>query len=86
MRAAPTPQRKDFFARVFSGASEKTRLVSYAFDRRGMFTVRLSNGQTWEQLPSDVNFAHWKRAASDYNVSVSEGRLYAPICGWRMTA
>jgi hypothetical protein len=73
VRPAPAPPRKGLLASIFSGPSAKAKMVSYNFDRKGVFTVTLTNGQVWEQFPNDVNFAHWKGPASDYNVSVSEG-------------
>jgi hypothetical protein len=73
VRTAPPPARKDFLERVFSGPSVKTRMASYTFNGKGMFTVTLSNGQVWQQIPDDINFAHWKGPANDYNVNVSEG-------------
>lgn len=59
--------------RLFSGITPKTQMASYNFDTAGRFTVSLSNGATWQQEASDVNYAHWKGPASGYNVTVVEG-------------
>jgi hypothetical protein len=72
-QAAP-PANRGFFAELFGPSpGVVTTMSSYSFDSRGLFTVTLSNGETWQQLSSDANVAHWREAASKYRVSVSEG-------------
>jgi hypothetical protein len=51
------------------------QMVSYSFNRFGMFTVTLANGQKWRQESGDTNFAHWDRAASHYFVQITRGAL-----------
>lgn len=49
------------------------RMVSYAFNQRGIFAVTLENGEAWEQLSGDGSRAHWKRPASRYVVRITKG-------------
>lgn len=59
---------------LFSGMfSSRLHMVSYSFDRRGYFTVTLSDGSVWQQDPSDSDFAHFAGKASAYSVSVVSG-------------
>ena len=70
---ASAPPRQGFLGSFFGGGSEpRITLASYRFDRRGRFTATLSDGEVWEQLPDDVNIAHWREAGSKYRVSVIE--------------
>ena len=57
---------------LFGNSPGLTTIASYRFDRGGFFTVTLSNGQTWQQVSDDTNFAHWREAGSKYRVSVEE--------------
>lgn len=52
-----------------------SRLSSYTFDRYGIFTVTLSNGQIWRQVTGDTSFAHWKQTAASYVVAITKGAL-----------
>lgn len=58
---------------IFGAGTDDIKMASYQFDKHGMFTIRLSNGQAWQQISDDTNFAHWRGAASNYKVSVAEG-------------
>ena len=49
------------------------RMVSYAFNQRGIFAVTLDNGDVWQQLSGDGTYAHWKLPASRYVVRISKG-------------
>jgi hypothetical protein len=51
------------------------QMTSYSFNRFGMFTVTLNNGQMWRQESGDTNFAHWDKAASHYVVRITRGAL-----------
>lgn len=51
------------------------RLSSYAFDRYGIFTVTLENGEVWRQISSDSSFARWKGPAPRYVVRITPGLL-----------
>ncbi|HYS45178.1 MAG TPA: hypothetical protein VEM35_01990 [Rhizomicrobium sp.] len=51
------------------------RMVSYAFDRYGSFTVTLENGQVWRQVSGDDVLARWNQPASRYVVRISRGAL-----------
>ena len=70
--AAP-PVSTGFFGGIFGASTDDIKMAAYQFDKHGMFTVRLSNGQAWQQISDDTNFAHWRGAASNYKVSVAEG-------------
>jgi hypothetical protein len=52
-----------------------SRMTSYGFNRYGLFTVVLANGQTWRQLSGDTSAAHWTRPAPGYTVQISHGAL-----------
>ena len=73
LSAQPPGRRPGFLHGIFSGEIAKTQMTSYKFDRAGRFTVSLSNGVTYEQVTDDINYAHWKGPASDYNVTVVVG-------------
>jgi hypothetical protein len=51
------------------------QLTSYSFDRYGIFTISLSNGQQWRQLSGDTSLAHWTKPAAHYWVRVTRGAL-----------
>jgi len=60
-QAAPPP-------RLPAGKATRDWLETYSFDRRGLFTVMLGNGQMFRQDPSDPARADWRGRASDYRV------------------
>jgi hypothetical protein len=66
---APPPKFKDDPDRVTS------RMAAYTFDKHGIFTVTLVNGQVWQQVAGDTTIAHWKRPAENYVVRISHGFL-----------
>jgi hypothetical protein len=73
MRAPASPSgARDATAAVFPVSS---RMASYSFDRYGLFTVALANGQTWRQLSGDTIAAHWTKPAAGYTVQISRGAL-----------
>lgn len=53
----------------------KSRMTSYTFDKFGIFTVTLANGQVWRQVPGDTSYAYWKHPATSYVVRISRGFL-----------
>ena len=55
--------------------SISSRVASYNFDKEGIFTVNLSNGQVWRQISGDTTYAHWKDAPGRYIARVSRGFL-----------
>ena len=61
----------------FTGSDRKiiSPMTSYAFGARELFTVTLANGQTWRQMPGDVNHPHWTKPAGSYVASLSRGAL-----------
>ena len=52
-----------------------SRMTSYSFNRYGIFTVTLANGQVWRQLSGDTDFAHWTKPAASYTARVTRGAL-----------
>jgi hypothetical protein len=58
---------------LFGGDS--LHMASYSFDRRGLFTLTLSNGEVWRQDPNDTNYAHWSGKASNYPVTLVSGEF-----------
>lgn len=52
-----------------------SRMASYSFNRYGLFTVVLANGQTWRQLSGDTSAAHWTKPAPNYTVQITRGAL-----------
>jgi len=51
------------------------QMSSYHFNRYGIFTIVLANGQQWQQLSGDTNLAHWKKPAESYQVRITHGAL-----------
>jgi hypothetical protein len=82
---SPAPQvRPAMPAHEAGNAEQKTtptgfpissRMASYSFNRYGQFTVVLTNGQTWRQLPGDTSAAHWTKTPPGYTVQISHGAL-----------
>ncbi len=67
---------RDFFDRMLGTKNVPTvitRMTSYEFDKQGLFTVSLSNGQTWRQMPDTGQPARWNKPADMYTVSVKPG-------------
>ena len=67
---------RDFFDRMLGTANVPTvvtRMTAYEFDRQGLFTVSLSNGQIWRQMPDTGQPARWNKPAQTYTVSVKPG-------------
>jgi hypothetical protein len=53
----------------------KVRLTAYSFDKAGLLTVTLSDGEVWQQMKGDDRFAHWAGPASRYVATIKEGSL-----------
>ena len=53
----------------------ESRMTSYTFDKFGIFTVALANGQVWRQVPGDTSYAYWKKPAASYTAHISHGFL-----------
>jgi hypothetical protein len=75
--AAPVPTtppvHQGLLAGLFGSNAAQVRMTAYHFDPHGLFTVTLANGEVWQQMPDDSNFAHWRGPASAYNVIVDQG-------------
>jgi hypothetical protein len=61
-----------FLSRL-AGAGPDLHMTAYSFDKRGLFTVTLSDGEVWRQDSSDSNFAHFGGKASNYPVTIVQG-------------
>jgi hypothetical protein len=48
-------------------------MASYSFDRNHIFTVTLTNGETWRQVSGDTHTARWNKPAGAYSVKISHG-------------
>jgi hypothetical protein len=77
LNSPPQPTTPHAPPRTQSAArnSEWFQVASYNFNRYGMFTITLVNGQKWQQLSGDTDFAHWTKPASNYWVRVTPGAL-----------
>jgi hypothetical protein len=53
------------------------QMSSYQFDRNGIFTTVLANGQHWQQLSGDTDLAHWRKPAASYQVRITHGALHS---------
>ena len=76
--AAQSAPRSGFFGRVFGTGKPVTRaqaMRSYSFNRDGLFTVRLSDGEEWRQEDGDSSRASWTKPAPTYVVTVVSGAL-----------
>ena len=75
--AATVPQQQ-FGMSTPASASKKvdrvtSRMAAYSFDKYGIFTATLANGQVWRQVSGDTNYAHWRKPAESYLVNISRG-------------
>jgi hypothetical protein len=68
---APANDGGSVLGGIFSGSN--LHMASYSFDKRGLFTVTLSDGSVWRQDANDTNFAHFAGKASDYSVTLHPG-------------
>jgi len=69
--AAPANNSGGMFSGMFT--SNGLHMASYTFDRRGLFTVTLSDGSVWKQDTNDTNFAHFSGKPANYSVTVHPG-------------
>jgi hypothetical protein len=83
-QTAPIPGNAPMVASLQPGRQPATlpaagwvQMSSYQFDRNGIFTIVLANGQHWRQLSGDTNLAHWKKPAASYQVRVTHGALHS---------
>lgn len=79
MTATTTPPRRNsgIMGDLFGGQAllSNVRASAYQFDKRGIFTVTLSNGQVWRQEQGDNSFAAWHEPAARYLVTIRQGAL-----------
>jgi hypothetical protein len=75
-KAAPAPPGG--FSDWLSGSGNQrivAHMRSYKFDKYGIFTVTLDNGQVWQQNSGDTVYARWKKPAASYIAILSRGAL-----------
>ena len=53
--------------------SVSARMTAYEFDNYHRFTATLDNGEVWQQIAGDDDFADWNKPASTYRVTISRG-------------
>jgi hypothetical protein len=71
-----TPVSSSGTASLKTPSRENTsRMRSYSFDRYGIFTVTLENGEVWRQISGDSSFARWNEPAQRYAVRITRGVL-----------
>ena len=77
--AAPPAPRKSggIMSGLLGGQAllSNVRAAAYQFDKRGIFTITLSNGQVWRQEQGDNSFAAWHEPAARYLVTIRQGAL-----------
>jgi hypothetical protein len=79
--APPMPQQNKsgdgVLGALFGGKVliDRMRLAAYSFDKSGILTVTLSDGEVWQQMKGDDRFAHWAGPASRYVATIKEGSL-----------
>ena len=74
----PAPEPQGAFSDWLGGSNDErivSRVTSYKFDKYGIFTVTLDNGQVWQQLSGDTVYAHWKKPAATYIAVLTRGAL-----------
>jgi hypothetical protein len=65
------PPAPSAISRNFNGVASP--VADYSFDRNGLFTLKLANGQKWRQLTGDTSLAHWTKPARTYNAKITHG-------------
>ena len=67
----------NFFQRLMTQKDVKaeppTRMASYDFNKAGLFTVTLANGEVWRQSAMDSNQPKWRGPAANYVVTILPG-------------
>jgi hypothetical protein len=74
----PAPVSAGGFSNWLGGSDDQrivSQLASYRFDRNNIFTVKLANGQVWQQQSGDTSYARWKKPAGSYTVVITRGAL-----------
>ena len=71
----PAPPGSGLLGRMFGADGPELRLSAYSFDKRGLFTVTLSDGEVWQQVANDTSYAQFGGNASDYIVSLTQGEF-----------
>ena len=76
--APPVPRKSNgIMGDIFGGQAllSNVRASAYQFDKRGIFTITLGNGQVWRQEQGDNSFAAWHEPAARYLVTIRQGAL-----------
>ena len=75
-RSAATPRRKPGFFQSLVGDAPpyaQSRMRSVRYEKNGAFVVTLENGQEWRQTDVEGGQAAFRRAPSDYLVTITSG-------------
>ncbi len=68
-------RKKSMWSRMWSEGNDPVvadvLMESYKFDRKGVFTVSLSNGQVWSQDPKEAIHPDWSASAKNYIVKIT---------------
>ena len=78
--APPLPARKksgSVMTELFGGAPVLSNMhaTAYSFDKKGIFTITLADGEVWQQLEDDDSYAQWSGPASRLLVTIKTGSL-----------
>lgn len=74
----PPPRRQEgFFSGLLGDGRTRVhlRMKTCDFDREGLFTITLEDGEVWKQLPGDGLEAHWHSRPQGYFVTIKDGAL-----------
>jgi hypothetical protein len=79
MAKAPPAKRKSggIMAELFGGQKVVTNMqaMDYKFDAKGIFTITLADGSTWQQVGDDDAHPDWHGQAARLLVSIKTGAL-----------
>lgn len=72
--AAPARDRGLLGGLVGGGTSVAAqRMAGFSFDKNGLFTVSLADGEVWQQVSGDNSLAHWHGSPGNYSVTIRGG-------------
>lgn len=82
-KAAPVPpppageRSNGIMGDLFGGKllAGNIRAAAIRFDKRGIFTITLADGEVWQQEQGDNSFADWREPPSHYIVTIRQGAL-----------
>jgi hypothetical protein len=80
----PMPRPRGLFSGILNSPKpivHDVPMQSFVMDKKGAFTVTLSDGQVWEQSPEDEVYhpARWRREASEMMVTITPDAMRSYI-------